>query len=83
MTKEQVFEIVKENIVEFLPDLSKEGIKIEQSLRDLGANSIDRMDIIVQSMENIGIKVPMVEFGNLRNIQGLVDLLYDKKMELG
>lgn len=82
MTKEQVFEVVKDSIVEFLPDVSRDDICIEESLRDLGANSIDRMDIVIKSMEALGIKIPMVEFGKVKNIQGLVDLLYDKKAEL-
>jgi|LSQX01.2.fsa_nt_gb polyketide biosynthesis acyl carrier protein len=83
MTKENVFEVVKESIIEILPDISDGDILIEKSLKDLGANSIDRMDVVVQSMETLGIKIPMLEFGNIKNIQGLVDLLYEKKVELG
>ncbi|MBN3526384.1 phosphopantetheine-binding protein [Paenibacillus apiarius] len=83
MTKDKIFGIIKGSIIEFLPEVSADEISMEQSLRDLGANSIDRMEIIVKSMEDLKIKIPMVQFGNLKDIQALVDLLYEKKLELG
>lgn len=79
MTKESIFQLVKDNIVTILPHLSTADIKREESLRDLGANSIDRMDIIVQVMEALKIKIPLIEFSRANNIQGLVDLLHEKK----
>jgi polyketide biosynthesis acyl carrier protein len=78
MTKEEVFQVVKDSIIEFLPDVSPEQIEISLSLKDLGANSVDRMDIVINSMESLGIKIPLVEFGKVNNIQGLVDLLYER-----
>ncbi|MEW9701797.1 acyl carrier protein [Paenibacillus sp. SI8] len=82
MTKDEVFQKVKGCILEILPDLSEDEIKIELSLKDLGANSIDRADIAVNSMEALGLKMSMVEFGQVKNIQELVNLLYGKKVEL-
>ena len=77
MTKEQIFEIVKKNINIILPDIDIDSVKIEDSLKDdIGANSIDRMDILVQSMKDLGIKIQMVEFGKAKNIQGIVDILF-------
>ena len=37
------------------------------------------MDITVQSMEALGLKIPLVEFGKIGNLQGLVDFLFEKK----
>jgi polyketide biosynthesis acyl carrier protein len=82
MTKEQIFKIIKESVIEVLPDINDEDIKIEGSLKELGANSIDRLDITVMCMEALQIKVPMMEFGRVKNIQGLVDLLYEKNVTL-
>ena len=76
MTKERIVSIVKEGIVEILPDVSEEKIDIEQSLRDYGANSIDRADIVIRAMEMLKLKIPMMEFANIKNIEGIVDLLY-------
>lgn len=80
MTKDDIFEVVKNSIMEILPDISPTDIKIQGSLRDLGANSIDRMEIVFKSMEALNIKIPLVELGTVKNIQGLVDLLYEKSM---
>jgi len=83
MTKDDVFKIVKDCTMAILPDLAEDDIKIELSLREIGANSIDRADIAVNSMEALGLKMSMVEFGQAKNIQELVNLLYEKKLKLG
>lgn len=75
MHSEQVFITVKKVALEVLPFLSPNDISMEKSLKDLGANSIDRMDVVTQSMEALGIVVPMMEFGNVKNLGGLVDVL--------
>jgi polyketide biosynthesis acyl carrier protein len=82
MSKDDIFEVVKSNIVEILPGIPKDDIKIEERLKDLGANSIDRMDIVIKTMEIVGVKVPLVELGLVSNIQGLVNVLHEKKMAL-
>jgi polyketide biosynthesis acyl carrier protein len=81
MNKEDVFQAVKKNIVEILPHVSLNNIKIDGQLKDLGANSIDRMEIVTMSMEALGIKIPLVELGQVENIEGLVNLLYERKMK--
>jgi polyketide biosynthesis acyl carrier protein len=81
MKFDQIFKIVQDSIMDILPDIQREEINIEDSLANLGANSIDRMDIIINSMEGLGLKIPLIEFGELKNIKGIVNLLYDKKMK--
>lgn len=78
MTQDEVFAIVEKNIREVLFDLDGAEIPIEASLKDLGANSLDRADITVMCMEDLRLKIPMVEFGGLSNIRGLVELLTAK-----
>ena len=38
MTREQIFEVVKENIGEVLFDLDLSTVTLQQSLKELGAN---------------------------------------------
>jgi polyketide biosynthesis acyl carrier protein len=80
MSKEEIFMLLKNIVVEIMPDISPEQIKIEESLKDLGANSVDRIDIFIRAMEVLNVKIPLIEFGKLNNIQGLVDLLHTKKV---
>jgi polyketide biosynthesis acyl carrier protein len=75
MAKEHVFEIVKNVIAEILPDLDPDQISIDKNLKDLGANSIDRMEVVTMSMEGLGLKLPLMSFAQVSNIEGLVDVL--------
>lgn len=77
MSKEHVFEVVKNIIVEVLPDVELDQISIEKSLKDLGANSIDRMEIVTMSMEELDLKIPLMSFAQVGNIEGMVDVLTD------
>ena len=78
MTKEAIFEIIKRNLLEILPDLAAESIVPTQSMKDLGANSVDRADVVIQTKEELELKFPLSELGGLENIQGLVDFFYAK-----
>ncbi len=78
MTQDEVFVVVKKNIREILYHLDGQDIPLEASLKELGANSLDRAEITVQCMEDLQLKIPLVEFGGIKNIQGLVELLTRK-----
>ncbi len=80
MTTDQIFQTIKKNVIEILPDIQQEKITIEKRLKDLGANSIDRMEIVTMTMEDLELKVPLIEFGDVNNIEGLVNVFYEKKM---
>jgi polyketide biosynthesis acyl carrier protein len=76
LTQLDVFQTVKKVTLEVLPFLPPEEVSIEKNLKDLGANSIDRMEVVTRSMESLGIKVPLMEFGKVKNLEGLVDVLH-------
>ena len=79
MNKEQIFNVIKDVIIEVLGDeIDKSLITMDISLKDLGANSIDRVDILLMSMERMNIKIKMMEFSNITNINGIVELLFKK-----
>lgn len=79
MTKEEVFEEIKRNIFDILPELEGEEIKLSDSLRELGANSIDRADIIMSTLERFELKISMVSFGECSNIGDIVDVIASSK----
>lgn len=78
MSREQILDIMRDRIVDILPDLSPEQIQREDSMKDLGANSIDRFDIISDTMGELNLKIPLVQFGSLKNIGEVVDFLYEQ-----
>ncbi|MGW0803332.1 phosphopantetheine-binding protein [Nonomuraea sp. NPDC002799] len=75
MTDAQIFETVKQNVLKVLPDLRPQDVTTEGTLTDLGANSIDRADVVTMSMEDLGLTVPVSEFQEVHDIRSLVNLL--------
>lgn len=78
MNKEKIFLIIKKSIQSILPDVNEADIKINIKMADLGANSIDRADVVIAVMEELGIKVPLVRLAKAQNIQDLVDILFSE-----
>jgi polyketide biosynthesis acyl carrier protein len=72
---EQIFALVKHAVLEALPHLAPEDVTIDKSLSDLGANSVDRMEVVILSMEKMSLKIPMMSFAGVNNLAGLVDVL--------
>lgn len=75
MTREDVLEVVMRNLVDTVEEL--EGVEIDpaKSMRDLGANSLDIVEVVSASMRELKVKVPRSELNKLENINQLVDLL--------
>lgn len=74
MNKEQVFEAVKSNVEEVLVDIDPGLITIDKSLVDLGANSVDRVEVVTMTMETLDVKIPLISFSHVSNIEDLVDV---------
>ena len=78
MTKSDIFEVITKSLREILPELETVVIDPQQSMRDLGANSVDRADVVLQSMETLNVTFPLYEVASVENLQGLVDFLHAK-----
>lgn len=76
MTREQIFELLKHHIGRVRPDIAPEQIAYEVSLKELGADSVDRADICTSLKDDLGIDIQLVELGKVPNIGALVDLLH-------
>jgi acyl carrier protein len=76
MNREQVLEVVKRNMLDTVEEL--EGVEIDpaKSMIDLGANSLDIVEVVSCSMRELKVKVPRSELRKLENINQLVDMLH-------
>lgn len=81
MTREDILVVVKKHILDISEDLTEEKIDPVRSMRDLGINSLDIVEVVSCSMRELKVKVPRSELSKLSNIDGLVDLLYRVAME--
>jgi len=77
MTKDEIFIAIKKATLDVLPLVNEHDISADKQLFDLGANSIDRSEIVINTMQSLGLKVSPSELGKVKNIQGLIDALYD------
>ncbi|WP_455381235.1 phosphopantetheine-binding protein [Salinispira pacifica] len=77
MTKEEVIEVIKRNIVDNLDDVEEGNIDPQKSMKDYGANSLDMIEVVSTSMRELNIKIPRAELADIANI----DQLADKFME--
>jgi acyl carrier protein len=83
MTKEDVFAVVKKHLVRTLDGVDPADINPSKSMKDLGASSLDLVEIVSLSMRELKVKVPRSELAHLTNIGGLVDLLHSVVLEPG
>ncbi len=75
MTRDHVLSVVTKNLVDAVDGLSPEAIDPQKSMKEMGANSLDIVEVVSTSMRELRIKIPRSELAKLTNIDGLVDLL--------
>jgi polyketide biosynthesis acyl carrier protein len=82
MNKQEIFQIVINNTLEVLPDLEGHNFQYTDKLVDLGANSIDRAEIVAMTMEALNLQIPRVELAGVKNIGELVEVLHEKMQSI-
>ena len=80
MTQDEVFEVLKKYVLIQLEDeVEEDEIDIEKSMFDLGANSLDVVEIVSNSMRELKIKVPRDELASIDTMKGLVERMTEYK----
>ncbi|MFF9062922.1 phosphopantetheine-binding protein [Streptomyces sp. NPDC101213] len=75
MDDSDIFEAVRRNLGVVVYDLDTSTVTPDDSLAELGCNSVDRAEVVTLTMEDMGISVPVMEFQQTRDIRSLVALL--------
>lgn len=69
--EEKVIEVIMEQL-----DVTREQCLPEASfINDLGADSLDLMELIMEMEENFGVEISDEELQNLRTIQDVIDYI--------
>jgi polyketide biosynthesis acyl carrier protein len=71
--------VVREVIGVVLPSVPPEAIAGDKHLRELGADSVDRVEIILMLLERLGLDEPMTTFSGVPDVDGLVTLLHERR----
>lgn len=76
MNRSEIFEVVKSYMIEIVNHVD-ESTEIPENIRmaDLGADSIDVVEIVSDSMRELQVKVDRTKLDSTQNISGLLDLL--------
>ncbi|MCA9492644.1 MAG: acyl carrier protein [Myxococcales bacterium] len=77
MERENIDQVVRKYLARAL-DLDPATIDASRSMKDLGANSLDIVEVVSSSMRELRVKIPREELSEIRNIEGLVDALHAK-----
>lgn len=74
MTRLEMFEVVKRNLVAVVDGADRKVIREEGSLADYGADSLEIVEVVSRSMKDLGLKVKRTELTEVSNVSGLLDL---------
>jgi len=74
MTRQEIFAVVKANIQAIVEGAGGVEIHEEMSLRDLGADSLEIVEVVSRSMKQLKLKVPRTALATAPNLKALVEL---------
>ena len=78
VSREAIERVVRETITVVLPSVPAAAITDSKHLRDLGADSVDRVEIILMLLERMKLDEPMSSFSQLPDVGALVTFLYER-----
>ena len=78
MSTEHIFEIIVRHTREIIPALEGHAFQPTDSLRALGANSVDRADILMMTLETLELDIPLIEMARAENIGELAGIIHAK-----
>jgi acyl carrier protein len=75
MNRDHIFDVVRRHVVTIVENVDPATVTEDDSMRDLGADSLQIVEVVSRSMKELRLKVPRTELSRARNLSDLVDLL--------
>lgn len=75
MDKAHIKNVVIKHLSDSVEGLDPATVDTSLSMKDLGANSLDIVEVVSSSMRELKVKIPRSELAKLTNVDELVDLL--------
>jgi polyketide biosynthesis acyl carrier protein len=75
LSQNEILNVLTQSVQDVIPTIPTEQIIPANSLKDLGANSIDRAEIIMLTLRELRLKVPLMTFASAKSIGDLVALM--------
>jgi acyl carrier protein len=74
MTRADIFQVVKANITRIVEDVDAAAISERVSMSELGADSLQVVEVVSRSMKELKLKVPRTELSTAQTLKDLLDL---------
>jgi polyketide biosynthesis acyl carrier protein len=78
MNKEAIFNLIVHHICDIVPELKGHPFQASDQLKELGANSVDRAEIIALTLESLSLRIPLSEVFGAQNLDELAEMLHEK-----
>ncbi|QYF93469.1 acyl carrier protein [Massilia sp. PAMC28688] len=75
MDQNKIFETIATHARDVMPALATRQLNPTDSLKALGANSIDRSEIIMMTLESLGLEMSLVELARAENMGELSEIM--------
>ena len=75
MDRDTILAIIIERIRTVMPDLAGEPIGAGDAMAALGIDSVSRQEVLILSMEALGLNLPLVQLFGPKNLGELAQLL--------
>lgn len=75
-TRADIARAVVESVTEILPAVPAAEVTGHRHLKELGADSVDRVEIILTLLDRVGVELPLSRFADLPNLDAVIDLLH-------
>jgi len=76
--KTAIFRLMSRHAAAVVPGLESHEFRPEDSLRYLGANSIDRSEIIMMTLESLSLSISLVAFARAENMGDLAEIIHER-----
>ncbi|HVI46508.1 MAG TPA: acyl carrier protein [Chitinophaga sp.] len=76
---DEIFQTLIRSIREVLPELREHQFQEEDQLKELGANSIDRVEILALTVEVLSLDIPLTALQGAHNIGELAALIKEQQ----
>lgn len=73
--KGEIFTLLKTHMVEILPQLGDREIEQSSTFDDLGFDSVEQAEILVKTMERLGLNSARIDFAHAKTVDALAEQL--------
>lgn len=78
MDRNRILEIIIAQLRESVPDLGARPVTGRDCMADLGADSVERSEVLMSTLETLGLDLPMVRLHGAGTLGDLANLFHDE-----